>query len=125
METLTAPFEGSSAPLTIGIVPPVMIDRGQADAIALAIGELAVNSIKHGALGKVGTVHLDVMEVQSHLKIVWTEKLNDPVTARSRDGGQGLSLIRDIVASREGILETEWQLAGLIVTITFKTEQRL
>lgn len=109
----------------MGMVPAVSIDRGQADAIALAIGELAVNSIKHGALGKVGTVHVDVFEQQSHLKMVWTEKLKDAVTARSREGGQGLSLIRDIVASRAGTLETEWHDAGLTVSITFKVEQPL
>ncbi|MBA4307847.1 MAG: hypothetical protein C0429_14045 [Sphingopyxis sp.] len=120
MTTLTAPFEGSNAPLTMGFVPSVSIDRGQADAIALVIGELSVNSIKHGALGKSGSVHIDVAEDQGYLKVVWTEKLNDTVTARSREGGQGLSLIRDIVASREGVLETEWQSSGLTVTITFK-----
>jgi two-component sensor histidine kinase len=65
-------------------------------------------------------VHIDVAEDQGYLKVVWTEKLNDTVTARSREGGQGLSLIRDIVASREGVLETEWQSSGLTVTITFK-----
>lgn len=125
MMALTAPFEGSNAPLTMGIVPAISIDRVQADAIALAIGELAVNSIKHGALGKSGTVHVDVVEEQCYLKVVWTEQLKDAVTARSREGGQGLSLIRDIVASREGTLETEWLDAGLIVTITFKTEPLL
>lgn len=125
MESLTAPFDESNAPLTMGTVPPVSIDRGQADAIALAIGELSVNSIKHGALGKSGTVHIDVTDGQSNLTVVWTEKLKDAVTARSRDGGQGLSLIRDIIASRDGTLETEWQHSALIVTITFKTQPQI
>ena len=120
MAALTAPFEGSNTPLTVSIVSSVAIDRGQADAIALVMGELVVNSIKHGALGKSGTVHIDVSEDQGYLKVLWHETLKELVTARSREGGQGLSLIRDIVASREGILETEWQDAGLIVTITFK-----
>lgn len=119
MATLTAPFEGSNAPLTMGIVPPISIDRGQADAIALVIGELSVNSIKHGALGKSGTVHIDVVEENGTLKVQWTEKLDDAITARSREGGQGLSLIHDIVASRDGTLETEWQDAGLKVTVAF------
>lgn len=88
MATLMAPFEGSNAPLTIGLVPAVTIDRGQADAIALAIGELAVNSLKHGALGKSGTVRVDVTEEQGYLKVVWTENLKDAVRARSREGGK-------------------------------------
>lgn len=122
MKALTAPFEGSNAPLTMGVVPSILIDRDQADAIALVAGELMVNSIKHGALGKAGSVHVDVVEEQDHLKVLWTEKLKEPVTARSREGGQGLSLIRDIVASRNGILETDWQDAGLKVTIALKAQ---
>lgn len=122
MAALTAPFEGANAPFTIGTVPAVSIDRRQADAIALVIGELAVNSFKHGALGNSGTVHIDVVQEDGYLKVLWIEKLKDAVTERSREGGQGLSLIRDIVASRDGTIETIWQDAGLIVTIAFKAE---
>lgn len=122
MNTLIAPFEGSNAPLTMGIVPSISIDRGQADAIALVIGELVVNSIKHGALSNSGTVHIDVVTEPGRLKVIWIERLRDVVTSQSRDGGQGLSLIRDIVASRDGNLDINWQEAGLIVTIDFKTD---
>jgi PAS domain S-box-containing protein len=122
MTTLMAPFEGSQAPLTMGDVPGVSIDRGQADAIALVIGELVVNSLKHGALGNSGTVHVYATSEQGSLQIRWIEKLRDRVVARSREGGQGLSLIRDIVASRQGLLELDWLEAGLTVTMTFKTD---
>lgn len=122
MTALIAPFEGSNAPLTIGIVPSVLIDRAKADAIALVVGELVVNSIKHGALGKPGTVHIEVVHQDGYVRVIWTEKLTDAVKDRSRDGGQGLALIRDIVAACEGIVETNWQDAGLIVTVTFDAE---
>lgn len=37
-----------------------------------------------------GTVHIDVVEEHGYLKVLWIEKLNDAVTARSREGGQDL-----------------------------------
>ena len=53
---LVKPFEGSGATIEADQLPATLVDQGQADAIALALGELVVNSAKHGALSSNGRV---------------------------------------------------------------------
>ncbi len=116
---LVDPFAGTMCPVTIGALPDTLVSRGQADAIALVLGELAVNSAKHGALAGGGAIHATACEKARWLEIVWEESVDGRVVARERGGGQGLRLIERIVQARQGVLEIDWRTHGLTVTVRF------
>lgn len=116
---LVAPFTGHTSAVSLGSLPSTLVDREHSDAIALVLGELTVNSIKHGALGADGTVHIHADAEDGRLKIVWSEKSDKPVRAHTREGGQGLDLVRQIVAARSGALHLDWEEYGLTVALEF------
>lgn len=121
LTALISPFSGSMSGMNFGQLVSTPINRQQADAIALVLGELAVNSIKHGALGHDGEVNIEAFDDKGLLKIVWNEKFQHLVAGRTREGGQGLSLIKQIIAARSGTLDIVWQDRGLEVTLAFQT----
>ncbi len=116
---LVAPFVGGGRSVTLGHLSSTAVDRGVADAIALTLGELTVNSVKHGALGADGSLHLSTRDDADGLHICWKERSDRRVKAHDRDGGQGLGLIGQIVRSRAGTLVLDWQDYGLDATIIF------
>lgn len=116
---LVAPFDRATCPVTIERVSSSIADRGQADAIALVMGELAVNSAKHGALHHGGSLHVTAVEDPGRLTILWVESSNEPVRAHDRSGGQGLRLMERIVRARRGIIAYDWEASGLSVRLTF------
>jgi PAS domain S-box-containing protein len=122
---LVVPFDSPNCPIQVDPLPPVQVDQGQADAIALALGELAVNSAKHGALAFGGTIRLHTLDDYDRLDIKWVETSATPVAAQARDGGQGLTLIERIVRARGGDLSVAWQPRGLTVTLSFKVKTAL
>lgn len=98
------------------------ISRREADVISLVVGELTVNSTKHGAIGHGGTIALSAKsqgegENARHV-ITWKEQSVLPVAATSRSGGQGLTLIERICAARGGTFSIEWQDCGLNATLS-------
>ncbi len=118
MNALVAPFDGPNCPVKLGAVPSITIGRATADAIALVLGELSVNSGKHGALAHGGTLMIDAGSVGETITINWTERSNAAVMATSRTGGQGLALIQRIVAARQGSFTTEWHDDGLTAKLS-------
>lgn len=96
-----------------------LVSQGQGDALALIVGELAVNSAKHGALRHGGKIEVSTETLDGALQTSWIEVSNQPVAAKSRPGGQGINLIQRIVAIRNGTIETVWETNGPIVTVRF------
>ncbi|MBB4614339.1 PAS domain-containing protein [Novosphingobium taihuense] len=96
------------------------INRREADVISLVVGELTVNSTKHGAIGHGGTIALSAMAGgdDAHHVIIWQEQSVRPVAATSRSGGQGLTLIERICAARGGTFGIDWQDSGLVATLS-------
>lgn len=119
VEALVSPFANPACAVTIADVPALEIGHGVADAIALAVGELAVNSSKHGALTHGGAIAVSCLNEQEKLSIVWSEITAGGVLATERDGGQGLALINRIMRARNGLLELAWRADGLTATISF------
>ena len=117
---LITPFATPQCTLVVDALPAVLVSQGEADAIALVYGELAVNSAKHGALAKGGALHVGATVGDGEVAIVWTETLEHRVAAQSRSGGQGLDLIARIVKARRGTLTTDWRDFGLTVTLRFR-----
>lgn len=116
---LVAPFSRPDCPVIIDALTDIDIDQGKADAIALVLGELTVNSSKHGALGSVGSVHVSVTADEGRIIVSWSERSDRAVQSRSREGGQGLRLIDRIVRARGGELALTWHGYGLDVAVSF------
>lgn len=116
---LVKPFAGHADALTVGEMTDAVVDRGQADAISLVLGELMVNSVKHGALSADGTIKLHARAVDRQLQIIWTETSPQEIHNRSRVGGQGLKLMAQIIEARSGNLSIEWAQYGLRVIVAF------
>ncbi len=71
---LLAPFDNPACPVTIEGSETLHVDQGQADAIALVVGELAVNSSKHGAIAHGGDIHVEWGSDAGLLTIGWVER---------------------------------------------------
>ncbi|MBR2654979.1 MAG: PAS domain-containing protein [Loktanella sp.] len=119
LPALVDPFATPCCAISTDKIGVFTVSQGQADAIALVVGELAVNSAKHGALAHGGTVALSAERAGGQIVIIWSETCVTPVMATRRAGGQGLDLIARIVEIRNGTADTIWQSHGPVVTLTF------
>lgn len=120
ISTLVSPFGNDACPVSYGKLPKLLIEQPQADAIALVVGELAVNSSKHGALAYGGEILVDLVEEKTMLTIRWSEQCHRPVKQTEREGGQGMVLMDKIMRTRGGDLRIEWQTDGLVAALSFK-----
>ncbi len=107
-------------PVTFGAIPPVALDQRRIDALAVTIGELAVNSIKHGALGARGSIAIDGAIDGDHVRLSWSERSGRRVERTEREGGQGLRLIRRVLATVGGSVEANWAEYGVDVAFAVK-----
>ncbi|MEL0211424.1 MAG: PAS domain-containing protein [Novosphingobium sp.] len=123
LSTLLLPFRAAQGlEVELDCAPDQDIDRREADVISLVIGELTVNSTKHGAIGHGGSIALRAVAEGDAFggrhTIIWEETSNQPVSATSRAGGQGLSLIERICAARGGTFGIDWRDSGLVATLS-------
>ena len=118
LPAIVAAFDTTRCPVTIEDISDAELDQSKADAIALVLGELAVNSDKHGALGSRGSIAIHVHCQKSTLEIVWTEIGNRLVEARTRPGGQGLKLMDRVSRSLRGSFSITWKANGLEAHMT-------
>jgi PAS domain S-box-containing protein len=115
---LLAPFDNPACPVVIDGLAAVQVDQGQADAIALVVGELAVNSAKHGALAHGGDVHVMAQITDGTLTIDWTERSSRTAAERGKSG-QGLRLMERIMRARRGAIHFQWTDDGVAARLTF------
>lgn len=120
---LADPFE-NAAETTVSVAVPddIWIGRRNADAVAIVLGELVVNSAKYGAIGKGGSIALQGRQVDGTLTLAWSERTAAPRLASSRVGGQGLDLIERIARARSGTLSLDWQDHGVDATLTLPAD---
>lgn len=102
--------------LEIGPLPDVELDDRLMQAIALAFGELATNSLKYGALKAGSPVQVSGRIVGDELELVWRE---ETVFGQARDGGQGLDLIDRIVKASGGRIERRVEDRRFVVQAAF------
>ena len=119
---LVQPYATPDCPIHIGALPAVSLSQAQVDALALALGELAVNSTKHGALSARGTVAIAGEAADGQIRLTWSEASDRKVERQARDGGQGLRLMSRVLASRSGGIDLDWADHGLNVTIRLAAE---
>lgn len=120
IDALVAPFSNGHCAIEIEPLPDIQIDQGRADAIALVVGELAVNSSKHGAIQHGGSVRVSGTAGDGGFSILWHETSAGPVATHARDGGQGLTLMQRIMKARGGALVMDWRDDGVDVTLDFR-----
>jgi len=88
--------------LEIGPMPEIELEDRMMQALALAFGELATNSLKYGALKHGTAVRVEGQLVDDELQLTWQE---EAVLAPTRVGGQGLDLIDRIMRASGGRIE--------------------
>lgn len=112
---LVQPFMRPGCTVITKGLKPITVARPEGDAIALVIGELAMNSSKHGALANGGTITITSELHEGMMTMVWDEMSSVPVAAQSRPEGHGLTLIRLMVEAHRGQMDIEWGSHGPVV----------
>lgn len=119
VKAIVSPYETPTCSIRLTDLPDVELRQAEIDALAMVLGELCVNSTKHGALNAGGGVTLSGDYDGQYLSIRWSENSNCPVKATSRPAGKGMQLMRRVMAARKGTFETRWHETGVIATLRF------
>ena len=101
-------------------VPRMGLGEQSATSLALAIHELATNSLKYGALS-VDTGLLDISGTMTDGTVshAWTER-GGPSVEPPTDTGYGSKLISRMISGQlGGKIETDWSLEGAVIRMTF------
>lgn len=117
---LVAPFQQhEGVGIALRVAENIFITSRVADAVALTIGEFAVNSAKYGAVHYGGQIVLRASSEPDVIEITWDEISYAKVRATSREGGQGLRLIERMLEANSASLELDWKEDGLVARIKF------
>lgn len=119
IRALVDPFANQGCAMVVEDIPAIEVSQGIADAIAIVMGELAVNSAKYGAIRHGGEIAVRGVPAPSGFSVRWSETSQVPVAATTRKDGQGLRLLDRIVQLRGGTLDLGWRGDGLDVTLSF------
>ncbi|MBB3860067.1 PAS domain S-box-containing protein [Novosphingobium hassiacum] len=119
LSTLVSPFQdGGRQTVSLVCNDELAVSREHADVISLVIGELTVNSTKHGAIGMGGRIAVDSRTSGDSHVIRWQERSDTRVESTSRVGGQGLRLIDRICKARGATFAIDWVENGLDATLS-------
>ena len=97
------------------------LDSPRTLAMALALNELAVNAVKHGALSdKLGHVEIDwSVDAAQRFSFVWTELGGPAPAGQPTRSGFGSTLLGRAVSSYfDGETRMDFRPAGLVFTLT-------
>ncbi|MBL6456214.1 PAS domain S-box protein [Belnapia sp. T6] len=123
LEEELAPFlaEGQGAPRVRLDGPPVLLWPAGAQALAMAVHELATNAVKHGALGQPGgevAVRWQV-EPPGRLLLDWAERGGPPVSGSPARRGFGTRVLDGTIGTQlGGRITRDWSEAGVMVSMT-------
>jgi PAS domain S-box-containing protein len=113
LEDVLCAFATPTCPIEVEQFATIHVDQAQAHALALVLGELAVNSSKHGALSATGRIDLNAEPDDGGFLVRWQERSDRAVESTQRSGGQGLKLMARILKPSGGVLATDWKPFGL------------
>jgi two-component sensor histidine kinase len=101
---------------------PIMLEPNTAQAVAVALHELATNAGKYGSLsGSKGYVELTWLHGADGLLVLrWTEK-DGPVVRKPTHQGFGTRVIERMVGQLKGKADFNWRPDGLVCEITVQT----
>lgn len=98
--------------------PPLQLNSAGTQALAMAVHELATNSVKHGALGRAGgTVAISwrVDAAAGLLRLRWAETRGPTIAGPPRRTGLGSRVIRATVCGQlGGTVAQDWRREGLV-----------
>lgn len=118
LEVMTAPY-----PLiTFACARDLQVSDRNSKVIALAIGELATNSMKYGALSAGTPVTIDAHLANGELTLEWSEAgVVKMVSDQGGEGGKGHNLIARMAKVYGGSFTPEWRDGGLFIAIKLKS----
>jgi PAS domain S-box-containing protein len=101
--------------------PPVLLEPGTAQAVAVVIHELATNAVKYGALsGDKGRIELEWSHAADGLLALrWIEVGGPPVKSPTRQGF-GSRVIERMIGDLKGKAQFEWRADGLVCEISLR-----
>ncbi len=115
---LLDPYATPDCPILIVALPEACLNQPSVDALALVLGELACNSTKHGALSTAGEVNVTAGIVDGVIELRWSERSERAIENHHREGGQGLRLMKRVLASQGGGIDLLWLENGLDAIVT-------
>jgi PAS domain S-box-containing protein len=102
--------------------PQILLEPNAAQAIAIALHELATNAAKYGALsapnGQVGLTWLH--EADGRLTLRWNE-MDGPAVKRPTHRGFGTRILEGMIGQLKGKALFDWRAEGLVCEITLQT----
>jgi len=124
VEEEMAPYHANHRQRVITRGPAVVLLPATAQAMALALHELATNAAKYGALStEAGTLSVTWRAEGEALVLDWTET-GGPSTAEPARLGFGLTIVRSsIEAQFRGGVSYDWQREGLRCTLSIPAAQ--
>ena len=124
VEEEMAPYQANHRQRVITGGPAVVLLPATAQAVALALHELATNAAKYGALStETGTLAVTWRAEGDALVLDWTET-GGPPTAEPARLGFGLTIVRSsIEAQFRGGVSYEWRREGLRCTLSIPAAQ--
>ncbi|QFU08688.1 Blue-light-activated histidine kinase 1 [Rhodobacteraceae bacterium THAF1] len=115
-ETVTAVLEADGR-LRIADIPRVSISDQAVQLLALALGELQTNAIKHGALSvDTGSVILKTKEKDGAIHVTWVEDCGEERPEPELTKGSGVELIRRMMSMQSDGVQFTWTGKGLRVS---------
>jgi two-component sensor histidine kinase len=107
---LISAFDRDGGSFQVSAIPSVMLDEQQVRLVALVLGELSTNSLKHGALREGLPIRLSATRGDCTVILEWGEDLpNDPARDEEtvKGSGSGHGLMQRMARAHGGGLEIE------------------
>ena len=105
--------------------PDLRLDPNFAISLGMALHELTMNALKHGAWKGSGRVDIDVEPRGDEAWILWRESGGPPVAPPTRRGFGSRLLERGVASEIHGQVQLDFQPDGLVCTIHAPLEPRL
>lgn len=120
------PFKASSEwnrRITINATAPAPLSISLSQAIALAVYELATNSVKYGALSdQPGQITINITQQDNHTVVEWFETFAQDAQIDTTSTGFGSTLITRLVRAERGTIERQLSDEALQVTLSFPVD---
>ena len=105
--------------------PDLRLDPNYAISLGMALHELTMNALKHGAWKGSGRVDIDVEAREADACIVWRESGGPPVAPPTRRGFGSRLLEHGVAVEVHGEVTLDFRPTGLVCTIRAPLEARL